>query len=200
MEGESVKNLWVWIGNGVLGFLLLALSAGAFVFELAGKRFSPPIPILTDMADSPSFYAQEPSSVFPDGKSLQKPPEGALPRNWPVLDLGPEDAEKSGKVWENPLKKATEEERNRALARGEFLFQTYCAACHGEDGLGETPVAQRGFPPPPSLLAPRAKGYPDGRIFHIITFGQGNMPPYATQILPEDRWKIVLYLRTLQEE
>jgi hypothetical protein len=40
--------------------------------------------------------------------------------------------------------------------------------------------------------------YPDGRIFHVITRGQGLMASYAVQVLPEDRWAVILHVRTIQ--
>jgi mono/diheme cytochrome c family protein len=39
---------------------------------------------------------------------------------------------------------------------------------------------------------------PDGQIYDVITNGVRNMPSYAHQIPPEDRWAIVAYLRALQ--
>jgi mono/diheme cytochrome c family protein len=51
---------------------------------------------------------------------------------------------------------------------------------------------------PPSLLSEKVRAWPDSRIFHIITRGQNLMPSYASQILPEDRWAAVHYVRALQ--
>lgn len=39
---------------------------------------------------------------------------------------------------------------------------------------------------------------PPGYIFEVITKGFGAMPDHASQIKPEDRWRIVAYVRTLQ--
>jgi mono/diheme cytochrome c family protein len=39
---------------------------------------------------------------------------------------------------------------------------------------------------------------PVGYIFEVITHGYGGMPSYSAQIPPEDRWKIVAYVRALQ--
>ncbi len=39
----------------------------------------------------------------------------------------------------------------------------------------------------------------DGEIFHSITLGFGTMGAHASQIQPDDRWKIVLYIRELQK-
>jgi len=94
----------------------------------------------------------------------------------------------------NPINPAD----TRAFARGEVVFRNYCQVCHGPAGKGDGTVAQRGFPTPPSLLAPKARGLTDGQIFHIITFGQNNMPSYASPVDVDDRWRAVLFVRSLQ--
>jgi mono/diheme cytochrome c family protein len=40
----------------------------------------------------------------------------------------------------------------------------------------------------------------DGQIFHILTYGQNNMPSYAGQISRDDRWKVIAYVRSLQAQ
>ncbi len=85
------------------------------------------------------------------------------------------------------------------LQRGRLIYETYCQVCHGAGGKGDGPAAQRGFPPPPSLLLDHAKNLKDGQIFHIITYGFNNMPSYASQIYRLDRWQVIAYLRKLQE-
>jgi hypothetical protein len=55
--------------------------------------------------------------------------------------------------------------------------------------------------PIPPLTSDKVKAFKDGRIFHIITDGQGLMGSYASQIRNEsDRWAIVNYVRTLQRQ
>ena len=39
---------------------------------------------------------------------------------------------------------------------------------------------------------------PVGELYNTITNGVRNMPAYGPQIMPEDRWAIVMYLRALQ--
>jgi mono/diheme cytochrome c family protein len=56
----------------------------------------------------------------------------------------------------------------------------------------------KGFPPPPSLFAEKATNLADGQIFHIISFGQGNMPAHGTQVPTMQRWQIVTHVRQLQ--
>ncbi len=40
----------------------------------------------------------------------------------------------------------------------------------------------------------------DGQIFHVLTFGQNNMPSYASQLSREDRWNVITYVRSLQKQ
>jgi mono/diheme cytochrome c family protein len=78
------------------------------------------------------------------------------------------------------------------------VYATFCQPCHGAGGKGDGPVALRGFPPPPSLLAGKAVSMDDAQIFAILTKGQGNMPSYASQMSAEDRRAAVAHVRLLQ--
>ena len=61
-------------------------------------------------------------------------------------------------------------------------------------------MAKLGVPPPPSLLGESALQMADGRMYHIITFGQGNMAAYAAQVERDDRWRVISYVRQLQQQ
>lgn len=39
---------------------------------------------------------------------------------------------------------------------------------------------------------------PLGYIYQVITWGYGGMPEHASQIPPDDRWRIIAYIRALQ--
>jgi mono/diheme cytochrome c family protein len=65
-------------------------------------------------------------------------------------------------------------------------------------GAGDGLVTKRGMPGFP-INAGAPTGFPDGKIFHLTSYGRNNMPSYATQVSQEDRWKIVLHLRELQK-
>lgn len=83
-------------------------------------------------------------------------------------------------------------------ARGDTLFMTYCATCHGETGAGNGPVSARmvGIP---SLLTPQARGYTDGYLYSMIRYGRGLMPKYGDKLPnPTGRWAIVNHVRALQ--
>ena len=86
------------------------------------------------------------------------------------------------------------------LERGRARFQIFCTACHGMTGEGDGMIVRRGFQRPPSFYDDRLQENqtPASHFFDVITNGWGAMPDYAAQIPPEDRWKIIAYLRALQ--
>ena len=87
-----------------------------------------------------------------------------------------------------------------ALERGRERYQIFCSACHGMTGEGDGLIVRRGFRRPPSFYDDRLQENvtPAAHFFDVITNGWGAMPDYAESIPPEDRWKIIAYLRALQ--
>ena len=87
-----------------------------------------------------------------------------------------------------------------ALERGRERFQIFCTACHGATGEGDGMIVRRGFQRPPSFYDDRLQenSTPAAHFFDVITNGWGAMPDYSAEIPPEDRWKIIAYLRALQ--
>ena len=85
------------------------------------------------------------------------------------------------------------------LGRGDTLFVTYCAMCHGYEGAANGTVTS--YIGAPSLLTPRARGYTDGYLYSLIRYGRGVMPRYGDKIFnPMDRWAVVNYVRKLQAQ
>jgi mono/diheme cytochrome c family protein len=83
-------------------------------------------------------------------------------------------------------------------ARGDTLYNTYCATCHGQGGAGNGPVSTK-LVGVPSLLTPQARGYTDGYLYSIVRYGRGLMPKYGDKLPDQlDRWAIVNHVRALQ--
>ena len=129
------------------------------------------------------------------GTTLQKPPVGTVPFGFIPFEYGADSAEaiRAGLELVSPLKN-TDADR----LEGKSVYETFCQICHGVTGVGDGPIIGR-FPNPPSLLAERASSMPDGQMYHILTVGQGLMPPYAVQVTPTERWQAVLHVRLLQQ-
>jgi mono/diheme cytochrome c family protein len=90
-----------------------------------------------------------------------------------------------------------------ALAKGRALYQRHCTKCHGPRGRGDGPAARFGPEPASDLTAPKTL-LTDGEVFWKISTGRKEgpeivMPGFSKDIASEeDRWKVVLYMRTLE--
>jgi mono/diheme cytochrome c family protein len=179
-----------------------------------------------DMQDQPKYkyYRAGDKKFFPDGSSSRPPVEGAVPRQpGPYRDR--EDYFYTGKAAGAQASAAAPVRANlpagaaaatatatggpdlfpvpldrAALERGRDRYQVFCAACHGAAGEGDGMIVRRGFQRPPSFYDDRLQEgtTPASHFFDVITNGWGAMPDYAASIAPEDRWRIIAYLRALQ--
>jgi mono/diheme cytochrome c family protein len=154
------------------------------------------IEVHPDMVRTAAYKAYSVNSNFSDGKTLQEPPPDTIPRGFHLVDYQATEADaiRAGEELKNPYGV----EDHSAFTRGTFVFRTWCLPCHGAIGRGDGPVAMRGFPAPPPLNSEKTLTLKDGRMFHILTYGQKNMPSYAAQVSEDDRWKAVLFVRSLQ--
>jgi len=98
--------------------------------------------------------------------------------------------------WVNPVKPTAE-----AMARGEQLFATNCALCHGAKGEAPGKVGEVCAPKPPAIGTKyNNSSKPDGYFYFRIYSGQGQMPPFGYKLTPEEISSIVLYMRDLQSK
>jgi mono/diheme cytochrome c family protein len=129
---------------------------------------------------------------------MRVPESGTVPRGFIPFDytIDPGSRVKAGLELRNPF---TSNDEN--LQRGKTIFTTFCINCHGEKGEGNGNLYSSGLYPlkPRTLSGGNALALKDGEIFHTITLGFGSMGAHGSQIAPEDRWKLVIYLRKLQE-
>lgn len=178
---------------------LAAVLAGVVVLSRM-TVFDPGRPndaLLAEMAAPVSYPAYSAHPDLPGGLTMQPPREGSIARGRLPLRFGtdPAEAERAGRELSSPLKPGDA----AALERGGRVYANFCGVCHGPEGKGDGPVTKRGVPPPPSLLEGRAVKMAPGQMFHVTTYGQGNMPAHAGQIGPEDRWAVVMHLLSLQK-
>jgi mono/diheme cytochrome c family protein len=154
-----------------------------------------------DMHDNPRFEANE------DGANRQ-PPEGTVARGSLALAVAAPKAAVPGQVGSVgedgfPFKLSADAETRKKevmeiLDRGESRFNITCLPCHGKLGDGAGMVALRGFRRPPTYHQDRLRNAPTSHFYDVMTNGFGAMPSYAEVVTPEDRWKIIAYIRALQ--
>jgi mono/diheme cytochrome c family protein len=187
---------------------LIVVTCGAIVpVALAvkarhSKTDKPRIHIIQDMDAQPKYKAQRENPIFADGRADRE----ALPGTVAVGHLNEDDHFFRGRAqdaWARTFP-AQVDISDETMARGKARFGIYCTPCHGQAGLGDGMVHKRaealggGWIPPTNVTQEYVRNQPVGELFNTITNGVRNMPPYAAQIPPGDRWAIVMYMRALQ--
>ena len=152
---------------------------------------------MPDMAYSQAGETNTENSVFANGRTNQLPVEGTIPREMIPYQYEKtyDDQIKAGEELINPF---GAEKAN--LVIGKKQYNIYCASCHGFEGKGDGHLyTSKLFTAKPTALNENyVQSKPDGELYHIITMGSLStlMGPHGSQIKPENRWKIILYLRS----
>jgi len=186
----------------VLGIAVVAIAATTLITACKDKR-STGWEYAPNMYEHIAYDPDQPNPNFKDGKTAQKPPAGTIPVGFTTFDYPntKDGYEKAGTEATSTLPQTPAN-----LADGETLFISFCSPCHGVDGQGHGLVVQHGFPPPPSYSTGQSsrggnmKDLSDGKIYHTITYGLNAMGSYASQLAPEERWKVVMYVHHLQKQ
>ena len=89
------------------------------------------------------------------------------------------------------------------MKEAERLYLVNCAICHGADLKGNGPLFNGGDGPygaaPANLVGDaRVAGLSEGTLFHVVTFGKGQMGSYAPQMSSAQRWMVVKYVKSKQ--
>ena len=128
----------------------------------------------------------------PNNMNMRMPVENTVPRNkngYLPYRLKAFELEIAGETVMNPL-----ETTDQLLVEGEQLYLNYCSTCHGKGGQGDGKAGEK-IGGVANLTGGAYIGLPEGHIYHVITKGKGRMGAHGSQILAEDRWKIVTYVK-----
>jgi mono/diheme cytochrome c family protein len=185
-------------------FLIFAFCLLSFAFLLSGCR--------QDMHDNPKY------KPYREG-SIRQLPEGAVARgslalnpSAPKIGAAPsQTAQAAPATGTQPGTASTAAQpvpsgedgfpfkvTKEILDRGENRFNISCSPCHGKLGDGDGMIVLRGFRRPPSYHEERLRKAPSSYFYDVITNGFGAMSNYADQLTPEDRWKVIAWIRVLQ--
>ncbi len=189
-DPEEVNYKHVILQPKFLGFLALVafLTSGITYFTLNKLMYMVPFNWMDEQA---KVIPQQKSAVFADGFGMRQPVNGTVARGQMPF-LYNDKPEEAAVNLVNLLLPSKEN-----LSLGETKYNIYCSPCHGYHAEGDSRLRGQ-FPNPPSLHSEKVKNWTDGRIFYVITEGQNIMPSYATQLTPEERWAVILYIRALQ--
>jgi hypothetical protein len=152
-----------------------------------------------DMFYSIAYETYSKNPNFKDGQTMRVPVPGTIPRDFTPFEYtnDPGSRIKAGNELMNPFLPSL-----NALERGKSVYTTFCIGCHGIRGEGDGHLFVSGLYPlkPASISGSTAVKLKDGEIFHSITLGIRSMGAHGSQIRPDDRWMLVLYIRQLQGE
>jgi mono/diheme cytochrome c family protein len=165
-------------------------SATLVVFGLA--LFS--VACRQDMQDQPKYKPLHESNFFPDHRSERPQIDGTVARGHLRID----QARYAGKFGPDDVTTFPWPITRQDLNRGQQRYNIYCSPCHSRVGDGLGMIVLRGFRQPPSYHIQRLKDAPVGHFFDVITNGFGSMPSYASRVSPDDRWRVIAYVRVLQ--
>jgi mono/diheme cytochrome c family protein len=146
------------------------------------------------MHDAPRYEPLEASATQPGASSANTLVAGTVARGF----LNEDEHLYTGKVAGQPATSFPFAMTRADLDRGQGRFNIYCSPCHGRTGEGNGMVVQRGYRQAASFHVDRLRQSAPGYFFDVITSGFGAMPDYRAQITPDDRWRIVAYVRALQ--
>lgn len=198
-ENILAMNKIKLIGSACIAvaFAAVVSSCGDGTTRSTGLEFS------RNMYDPIGYNPDQPNNNFANKITAQTPPAGTVPIGFDryPFENSMEGYEAASAGYQNPL------ERTEAnLKQGEVLYLRFCQPCHGESGNGDGSIVKlEKFPPPPSFSKGNSsrgglmKDLTDGKIYHTIYYGLNLMGSHASQISPEDRWKIVMHVHELQK-
>jgi mono/diheme cytochrome c family protein len=190
-----MKKIFIYIVPAVV----INLAACTYDdFKTPGYEFMP------EMYRSPSYETYSSNPLFADSMTARQPVAGTIARGDAIFndyDRLPyvypnttEGYEAAGANLTNPLENTPDN-----FAEGKRLYDNYCTHCHGATGAGDGMVVQRNGPKPPAYNSDQLKDLPVGKMFHTIHYGKNMMGPHSSMLTPTQRWKIVLYIQSLQK-
>lgn len=180
----------------LLGFVLVCV----LVVSVLGFRGSisrkPPLEFFDDMDRQLKLRPQADAGFFDDNRSSRLPILGTVARGANFASTPVNTGLIPGTT--NGVEVIPIPVTRKLMQRGQERYQISCLPCHGALADGNGITKKYGMAVVANLHDVRIVKQPDGEIFNVITHGRGLMGAYGPNIVPEDRWAIIAYLRALQ--
>ncbi len=160
------------------------LGLASILMLILSSQFAHSFPWSYDMWEQPAIQPYEQPLIYPQNSVTT---DGTR--------LKPQERAELEMITENPLP-AT----NESINKGQELFKTYCAVCHGPNAKGNGVIVTKGHGfYPVDLTSKTVAQRTDGFIYAYILYGgKVMMPAYGESVSGEDAWNIINYVRSLQ--
>jgi len=182
------------------------ILATAVVFSACRDNRSTGLEYARNMYDPIAYNPDQANKNFANGQTAQTPPKHTAPVGFVEEDVYPNTKEGYEEAGVKLINSLPLTEQN--LLQGQHLFNAFCAPCHGKEGDGQGHLVKlekiNGVPSfhDPEKTSSRGglmKDLSAGKIYHTIKYGVNMMGAYGSQLSPEERWKVVLYVQQLQK-
>lgn len=89
------------------------------------------------------------------------------------------------------------------MKEAQRLYLVNCGICHGAKLDGNGPLFNNGSGPysakPATLVGDKTiEALGEGTIFHVATYGKGQMGSYASQLSSKQRWMVAAFIKSKQ--
>ncbi|RZK69585.1 MAG: cytochrome c [Pedobacter sp.] len=188
------------------------ILAGAAMFSACRDKQSTGLEYARNMYDPIAPNYDTPLSTDNEllksfkGHTAQTPPPHTSPIGFVEEDTYPNTKEGYEAASVALINSVSPDQKN--LLEGKHLFTVMCSPCHGVAGDGQGHLVKiekiSGVPSfnDPEKTSSRGGLMVDltaGKIYHTIKYGLNSMGSYASQLTPDERWKVVSYVQQLQK-
>lgn len=176
---------------------LVFLLSFIFIIGCSDKRHPGKV-YMPDMAYSRAYEAYAPNNLKSEGINyIPSPVEGTIRKGdlFPYTLTNDSNGYKMSAETKDPLPPLD----SAGLNEAQRLFNINCAICHGVNLDAQGPMATSGkIGGIANFKLDQYKKLPEGTMFHVATYGKGNMGSYASQLSKKQRWMVVQYIKSQQ--
>lgn len=187
--------------NTILKYTLVAALASVCLVSCVSSGDNTGIEYAPNMYVSQAYepFSQEKNFEYnPNGMTMRLPVNGTVARGQSTFIYSNENTAEGYEASSSYLPWVAATEEN--VAEGQRLYNIYCWHCHGKSGKNDGPIFKSGkFPAPswPNYQGDYIQNLPVGKAYHTITYGKGLMGSHAFMLDPEERWKVIHFVKSL---
>jgi mono/diheme cytochrome c family protein len=177
--------------------LILMLVVIATFISCNDKRH-PNRNYMPDMGESRAYEAYSQDNLKQKGINyLNYPVEGTIKRGDLSAYTLPNDS--NGYNMSVTIKNPMPALDTIQMLEAQRLYNINCAICHGVNMDAQGPLGVSGkVGGIANLKLDQYIKQPVGQMFHVVTYGKGNMGPYSSQLDKKQRWMVVQYVKSEQ--
>ena len=179
-----------------MGWGVIFILTSAFI-SCRNKR-EPGRVYMPDMAYSRAYEAYAPNNLKQEGINyINHPVDGTIRRGdlFAYTLLNDSNGYRMSTGVKSPL--ATLD--TTQMLEAQRLYSINCAICHGANLDAQGPLAVSGkVGGIANLKLDQYIKQAEGQMYHVVTYGKGNMGSYAAQLDKKQRWMVVQYVKSEQ--